>query len=162
MDWLGDHLWAGWLALALVLGAAELASLDLVLLMLAVGAIAGAISAGIGLALVLQVLIAAGASVAMLALVRPNLVRRLHTGPDLQLGHGKVVGRQALVTEVVTSIDPGRVKLAGEIWRPALRRVADHQGRRDRGGAGHEGRHGLRPPGERARAVTRPPTRNLS
>src|SRR6478735_927783 len=99
MDWLGDHLWAGWLALALVLGAAELASLDLVLLMLAVGAIAGAISAGIGLALVL-----------------PNLVRRLHTGPDLQLGHGKVVGHQALVTEVVTSITPGRVKLDGEIW----------------------------------------------
>ena len=116
MDWLGDHLWAGWLALALVLGAAELASLDLVLLMLAVGAIAGAISAGLGLALVLQVLIAAGASVAMLALVRPNLVRRLHTGPDLQLGHGKVVGHQALVTEVVTSITPGRVKLDGEIW----------------------------------------------
>ena len=71
---------------------------------------------GIGLALVLQVLIAAGASVAMLALVRPNLVRRLHTGPDLQLGHGKVVGHQALVTEVVTSITPGRVKLDGEIW----------------------------------------------
>ena len=116
MDWLGDHLWAGWLALALVLGAAELASLDLVLLMLAVGAIAGAISAGIGLALVLQVLIAAGASVAMLALVRPSVVKRLHSGPELQLGHGKLVGRQAVVTEDITAHAPGRVKLAGEIW----------------------------------------------
>ncbi len=117
MDWLGDHLWAGWLALAIALGAAELASLDLILLMLAVGAIAGAISAGIGLAVVLQILIAAGASIAMLALVRPNLVKRLHSGPDLQLGHGKVVGHQALVTEDVTSLTPGRVKLDGEIWR---------------------------------------------
>jgi membrane protein implicated in regulation of membrane protease activity len=116
MEWLGDHLWAGWLTLAIVLGAAELASLDLVLLMLAVGAIAGAISAGVGLPIVLQVLIAAGASVAMLGLVRPNLVKRLHTGPELQLGHGKLVGRQALVTEDVTSLTPGRVKLAGEIW----------------------------------------------
>jgi membrane protein implicated in regulation of membrane protease activity len=116
MDWLGDHLWAGWLALAVALGAAELASLDLILLMLAVGAIAGAVSAGIGLPIVLQILIAGGASVAMLAMVRPSVVKRLHSGPDLQLGHGKLVGRQALVTEDVTSLTPGRVKLAGEIW----------------------------------------------
>jgi membrane protein implicated in regulation of membrane protease activity len=116
MDWLGDNLWAGWLALAIALGAAELASLDLILLMLAVGALVGALSAGIGLPLVLQILVAGGASVAMLAMVRPNLVKRLHSGPELQLGHGKLVGRQALVTEDVTSLNPGRVKLAGEIW----------------------------------------------
>ena len=65
---------------------------------------------------VLQILLAGGASVAMLALVRPSVVKRLHSGPDLQLGHGKLVGRQALVTEDVTSLTPGRVKLAGEIW----------------------------------------------
>jgi membrane protein implicated in regulation of membrane protease activity len=116
MDWLGDHLWAVWLGLSVALVAAELASLDLILLMLAVGAIAGAITAGIGLPVVLQILIAGGASVAMLAMVRPSLVKRLHSGPDLQLGHGKLVGRQALVTEDVTSLSPGRVKLAGEIW----------------------------------------------
>jgi membrane protein implicated in regulation of membrane protease activity len=116
MDWLGDNLWAGWLALAIALGVAELASLDLVLLMLAVGAIVGAISAGIGLPFVLQILLAGGASVAMLALVRPNVVKKLRSGPELQLGHGKLVGRQALVTEDVTSMNPGRVKLAGEIW----------------------------------------------
>ncbi len=52
----------------------------------------------------------------MLALVRPSVVKRLHSGPELQLGHGKLVGRQALVTEDVTSLTPGRVKLAGEIW----------------------------------------------
>jgi len=116
MDWLGDNLWAGWLMLAVALGAAELASLDLILLMLAAGAIVGALSAGIGLPFVLQILLAGGASVAMLALVRPSVVKRLHSGPDLQLGHGKLVGRQALVTEDVTSLTPGRVKLAGEIW----------------------------------------------
>jgi membrane protein implicated in regulation of membrane protease activity len=116
MDWLGENLWAGWLALAIVLGAAELASLDLVLLMLAVGAIVGALSAGIGLPFVLQILLAGGASVAMLALVRPSVVKRLRSGPELQLGHGKLVGRQALVTEEVTSLSPGRVKVAGEIW----------------------------------------------
>jgi membrane protein implicated in regulation of membrane protease activity len=116
MDWLGDNLWAGWLALAIALGAAELASLDLILLMLAVGAVVGAVTAGIGLPFVVQILLAGGASVAMLALVRPNVVKKLRSGPELQLGHGKLVGRQALVTEDVTSLSPGRVKLAGEIW----------------------------------------------
>ena len=116
MDWLGDHLWAGWLALAVALGAAELMSLDLILLMLAVGCIAGAISGALGAAVLLQVLVAGIASIAMLAAVRPNLIRHLHTGPELQLGHGKLVGRQAVVTEDVTAHTPGRVKLAGEIW----------------------------------------------
>jgi membrane protein implicated in regulation of membrane protease activity len=52
----------------------------------------------------------------MLALVRPSLVQRLRSGPELRLGHPKLVGRQAIVTEDVTSHSPGRVKLAGEIW----------------------------------------------
>ena len=42
MDWLSDHLWAGWLALAVALGALELVSLDLFLIMLAGGALVGA------------------------------------------------------------------------------------------------------------------------
>jgi membrane protein implicated in regulation of membrane protease activity len=116
MEWLGDNLWAGWLALAVALGAAELLSLDLILLMLAVGCIAGAITGVLGAAVILQVLVAGVASIAMLAAVRPNLIKHLHSGPDLQLGHGKVVGREALVTEDISSHQPGRVKLAGEIW----------------------------------------------
>lgn len=116
MEWLGENAWAAWLALAMVLGVAELFSLDLILVMLATGALAGALTGAIGAPVVLQILVAAGASVAMLGLVRPNLVKRLHTGPDLQLGHSKLVGREALVTEAVTTDNPGRVKLAGEIW----------------------------------------------
>jgi membrane protein implicated in regulation of membrane protease activity len=116
MEWLGDHAWAAWLALVMVLGVAELVSLDLILVMLALGALSGAVVAAIGAPVILQVLVAAGVSVAMLGLVRPNLVERLHTGPELQLGHGKLVGRQAMVTEEVTSLTPGRVRLAGEIW----------------------------------------------
>ena len=61
-------------------------------------------------------LVAAGASVAMLALVRPSLMKQLHSGPELRLGHGKLVGKQGLVTEPITALNPGRVRLAGEIW----------------------------------------------
>ena len=80
-DWLSEHAWAGWLGLATLLAAAELVSLDLILIMLAVGALAGMVSAALGASVVLQVLIASGASVAMLAVVRPSLVARLHSGP---------------------------------------------------------------------------------
>ena len=98
MDWVGEHAWAAWLAIAMVLGVAELVSLDLILVMLAAGALAGAVTAAIGAPVILQILVAAGVSVGMLAMVRPNLVKRLHSGPELQLGHGKLVGLQALVT----------------------------------------------------------------
>jgi membrane protein implicated in regulation of membrane protease activity len=119
MDWLGDNQWAGWLALAAALGVAEMFSLDLILIMLAVGAVAGMLTGLVGGAFILQVLVAAGASVAMLALVRPNIVARLHTGPELRLGHGKLVGQRGVVTEQITSVEPGRIRLAGEIWSAA-------------------------------------------
>lgn len=116
MDWLRDHLWEAWLGAAIVLGVAEVVGFDLILLMLALGALVGMLAALLGLPVVVQVLAAAGASVAALALVRPSIVRRLHGGPDLMVGHGKLVGRQGLVTETVSSLAPGRIKLAGEVW----------------------------------------------
>ena len=116
MEWLGDHLWAAWLVLAVALGVAEMVSLDLILVMVAAGAIVGALAALASFPIILQVLLAAGASTAMLALVRPELVKKLHSGPDLVTGMNKLVGQQGVVTEELTAHHPGRVKLAGEIW----------------------------------------------
>ncbi len=116
MDWLGDHLWAAWLVLAVALGAAELVSLDLILLMMAAGALVAAVVALAGAPIILQVLLGAGASAAMLLLVRPSLIARLHNGPDLVSGHDRLVGQQAVVTEELSAVNPGRIKLAGEIW----------------------------------------------
>jgi membrane protein implicated in regulation of membrane protease activity len=119
VEWLGDHLWAAWLALAVALGVAEMVSLDLILLMLAVGAVVGALVAVAGLPFVLQVLLAAGGVTAMLALVRPNLIRRLHAGPDLVQGHDRLVGQQGVVTEELSAHTTGRVKVGGEVWSAA-------------------------------------------
>ena len=116
MDWLGNHLWTAWMVLAVVLGMAEMVSLDLVLLMLAVGAVVGALAALASFPVILQVLLAGGGAAAMLSLVRPNLLRHLHGGPDLVTGTGKLVGQQGLVTEELSAHHPGRVKVAGEIW----------------------------------------------
>ncbi|MEO9323812.1 NfeD family protein [Nocardioides sp. C4-1] len=119
MDWLSEHAWSVWLAAAAILGVAELMSLDLVLVMLAVGAVAGMVAALVGAPVLLQLLVAGGAAAAMLALVRPPVVKRLHTGPDLRLGHGKLVGQEARVTAAVTPHETGRVRLGGEEWSAA-------------------------------------------
>ncbi|MGL5825987.1 MAG: NfeD family protein [Nocardioides sp.] len=116
MDWLQNHLWQAWLALAIVLGVAELVSLDLILIMLAIGCAAGMVSALLGLPGSVQVLLAAASSVAMLGLVRPTAVRRLRQGPTLTQGHGKLIGQHGLVTETISPHQLGRIKLAGEIW----------------------------------------------
>lgn len=119
MDWLGDNVWAAWLGAAALLGVAEMFSLDLILIMLAVGAVAGMVTAILGAPFALQVLVAAGASVAMLGVVRPTLARRFHGGPELSLGHGKLVGERGVVTEEITGLQNGRIKLGGEIWTAA-------------------------------------------
>jgi membrane protein implicated in regulation of membrane protease activity len=116
MDWIGDHLAAVWLGVAILLGVAELASMDLILMMLAAGALVGMLVALLGAGFAVSAIAAAVASVACLALVRPQLVKRLHSGPELSLGHGKLVGQQGKVTERITGLEPGRVKVGGEIW----------------------------------------------
>ncbi len=116
MDWLRDHAWETWLGLAIVLGVAEMFSLDLILIMLATGALVGMVAAVLDLHVAVQILAAAAASLAALALVRPTMVKRLHGGPELSLGHGKLVGRQGIVTEDISGLAAGRIKLAGEFW----------------------------------------------
>jgi len=116
MDWFRQHLWEAWLGVAILLGVAEMFSLDLILIMLAVGAGVGMVAAMLGLAFPLQVVAALVASVAMLAAVRPSAVRRLRQGPSLEVGHGKLVGEHGLVTETISAHQAGRIKLAGEIW----------------------------------------------
>lgn len=116
MEWFREHLWETWLGLAILLGVAELFSLDLILLMLALGAVVGMIAALAGLDGWLQVVAAGVAATAALALIRPSVARKLHRGPELVLGHSALIGRQATVTEEIAAGRPGRIHLAGETW----------------------------------------------
>lgn len=119
MDWLNDHAWAAWLGLAAMFGVAEMFSLDLIFLMLAVGAMGGVVAGAFDAPLALQVLVALGTSLATLTLLRPPLVARLHGGPDLRLGTGKLIGTQGVVTAQITATESGRVRLAGDVWSAA-------------------------------------------
>lgn len=116
MDWLRDHLWETWLSVSIALALAELLSLDLFLLMLAGGALAGMGTALFTDSVVVQVLVASAAALLLLVGVRPPLVRRLHGGPDLVLGPASLVGARGILTEAVAEHRPGRVKIGGESW----------------------------------------------
>ncbi|MEJ7795845.1 MAG: NfeD family protein [Nocardioides sp.] len=116
MEWFREHLTETWLGLAVLLGVAEMFSLDLVLAMLAVGAAGGMVTSLATDLVIVQFLVAILTSLGLLALVRPNLVRKLQTGPELRLGHTKLIGTQGTVTRTITSLAPGEVKLSGQEW----------------------------------------------
>ncbi|MCX4232618.1 NfeD family protein [Streptomyces sp. NPDC020707] len=83
--------------------------------MLAVGAVAGAVTAGFGGGVVVQVVVFAAVSVALIAVVRPVAARHRAQRPELATGIDALKGRQAVVLEKVDG-SGGRIKLAGEIW----------------------------------------------
>jgi membrane protein implicated in regulation of membrane protease activity len=116
MDWLGEQAWASWLGLAVVLGALELVSLDLFLVMLAGGALVGAVTALLGGPVALQVVLALVSAVSLLGVIRPGVVRRLHSGPDLKTGAEALIGKRATVLRELAHGTPGRVKIGGEEW----------------------------------------------
>jgi membrane protein implicated in regulation of membrane protease activity len=107
--------WVIWLIVAGVLAAAEMASLTFVLIMLAGGAAAAAITAAVGGGVLLQCIVAAGVSVALLAGVRPVARYHLLAGSGVQTGTEALVGQQAVVLTEVSAHD-GRVRLRGNEW----------------------------------------------
>jgi membrane protein implicated in regulation of membrane protease activity len=111
----GFEAWQVWLVLAVALGVLELVSLDLILLMLAAGALVGMVTSLLPLPGFVAVLAAAAASVAALVVVRPGVVKRLHSGPTLVQGHDALVGRTALVVQEVSN-QGGQVRIGGELW----------------------------------------------
>ena len=120
MDWLTENWWLFWLGVALVLGAIEVATVDFVFVMFAGGAVAGAVSAGLGVPFPLQVVIAVVVALLLLVVVRPMIKRQLTDGMvDHRIGPSGLVGRDARVIQAVTDTD-GRIKLAGETWSARL------------------------------------------
>ncbi len=115
-DWLGDNAWAIWLSLAFLLAVAEIMSLDLVLIMLAVGALAGA-----GVSVVapgmwwLQILVAAGVSVGMLLLLRPTVLAKVRSMPGYKSSAAKMVGSSGVAVSQVDR-SGGEIKVDGQSW----------------------------------------------
>ena len=109
-----------WLVIALVLAAVEIATVDLIFLMLAGAAVAAGISQLLGLELLGQGIVFAIVALVLLGLVRPwakNFLQR--RTPDVLTNAQALVGKPALVTQLVT-VNGGQVRLDGEIWSARL------------------------------------------
>lgn len=107
--------WVVWLAVAAVLGIAEVTTLTLSFGLIAVGALVAAVVASTGLPLAFQLTAFGVASVAGLAAVRPIATRHLRQPPALRSGTAALVGREALTLTEVTR-HAGRVRIGGEEW----------------------------------------------
>jgi membrane protein implicated in regulation of membrane protease activity len=83
--------------------------------MLAVGAIAGAGTAGLGGGAAAQVVVFAIVSSALILVVRPMARRSRAQRPELSTGVDALRGRRATVLERVDA-EGGRIKLGGEVW----------------------------------------------
>jgi membrane protein implicated in regulation of membrane protease activity len=114
--------WLVWLIIAAVLAGVEVLSLDLVLIMLAGGAVAGSVTAGVGLPPAVQVAVAVAAAAGLLVAVRPVAKRHL-TVRNHVMGTDALVGRDAIVLSRVDSTG-GRVRLNGSEWSA---RASDHK-----------------------------------
>jgi membrane protein implicated in regulation of membrane protease activity len=109
-------LWLWWVAGALVLCVVEMVSLSLFLLMLAGGALVAAAASALGAPLWVQVLLASLVSLALIAGLRPWLLRHLRTrGSVVETNAAALVGVEAMVVASVTELG-GRVKVRGEVW----------------------------------------------
>ncbi|WP_262061872.1 NfeD family protein [Streptomyces sp. STR69] len=108
--------WVWWLVGAAALGIPLVVTAMPEFGMLAVGAGAAAATAGLGADVVLQVLVFAVVSVALIAVVRPIAARHRSTRPQLATGVDALKGKQAVVLERVDGSGSGRIKLAGEVW----------------------------------------------
>lgn len=83
--------------------------------MFAVGAVAGAGTAGLGGGIVAQVIVFVVVSVALLVFVRP-IAYRNRQRPEQRSGVDALKGKQAVVLERVDGGANGRIKLGGEVW----------------------------------------------
>lgn len=107
--------WSIWLVVAGVLAGGEALGGDLVLVMLAGGAGAGAITAAVGGPFLLQVIIGSLVAILLVAGVRPLAKRHLGAGHGGSFGIERLVGCDAVVVQTVDR-HGGRVRLEGQEW----------------------------------------------
>jgi membrane protein implicated in regulation of membrane protease activity len=108
-------LWVLWLVLAVLLGAAEIATLTAAFGLLGGAALVTTLAAAVGLPPVLQLLVFVLASAAGLVLVRPLAQRHLLAPRQERFGVDVLVGRSA---ETVTEVSGrgGRIRIDGDEW----------------------------------------------
>jgi membrane protein implicated in regulation of membrane protease activity len=118
-----ESMW--WFVGALVLGAAEIFTLDLTLLMCAGGALAGGVAALLGAPWWVASLVAIVAAALLLFALRPLLLKSLRERtPLVETNVSAVVGKAGKTLTEVTE-EKGRAKVHGEVWSARVEEGAE-------------------------------------
>ena len=105
-----------WLLAAVVFGVAESATVVLVSIWMAVGAVAAAIAAAFGQNLMVQILIFLIVSAILLVLTAP-LSRKFRSKKMESTNADRLIGQEGVVLVPIDAIEnKGQVKVLGQIW----------------------------------------------
>jgi membrane protein implicated in regulation of membrane protease activity len=109
--------WVFWILLAVILAAGEMMSVSFFLAPFAVGALLGAIADIAGANAVGAFAVFLVSSALLFGIVRPIARRHLRTPAQLRTGTAALIGRTAIVTQLIDNdAESGAVKLDGELW----------------------------------------------
>ncbi len=109
--------WQLWIAAALILGALEIKLSGFVTLWFAVGALAAALVAGLGLGINTQLVLFTLVSVALFGASRTIFKRAfMRSASPMKTGVEAMVGQEAVVTEMLADPHGGTVRINGELW----------------------------------------------
>ena len=126
IEYLAQHLWQMWAAVAVVCLILELTAGDFFIICFSIGAVFAAITAAVGGGIYLQLLMFAIFTLISLFWVRPFAQRYLHKGEDNRVSNADaLMGRQGRVLETVKADGYGRVQIDGDIWKAVTEESAD-------------------------------------
>ena len=102
IDYIMQHLWQLWAAVALICLILELTAGDFFIICFAIGAVPAAIVAAIGAGTYYQIVVFAVVTLVSLFYVRPFAKRYLHKGEDKRISNADaLLGRQGRVVEPI-------------------------------------------------------------
>jgi membrane protein implicated in regulation of membrane protease activity len=126
MDYLLQHLWQIWTAIAVVCLILELMAGDFFILCFSIGAVFAAITAALGASLYWQLPVFAVFTLICLFWVRPFAQRCLHKGEDTRVSNADaLIGRQGRVVETIRGNGFGRVQIDGDVWKAVTNETTD-------------------------------------
>jgi len=126
IEYLAQHLWQMWAAVAVVCLILELTAGDFFIICFSIGAFFAAIAAAVGAGIYVQLITFAVFTLISLFWVRPFAQRYLHKGEDNRVSNADaLLGRQGRVVETVKADGFGRVQIDGDIWKTVTNETAD-------------------------------------
>ena len=104
-----------WLILFVILVFVELSTVNLVSIWFALGALVTALLSLVIKEMTIQIIIFTLSSVLFFFLTKP-LVKKLSKGEKIPTNLDRVIGKIGIVTEDITKLEPGEVKVDGKKW----------------------------------------------